>query len=86
MDDGVALAATLYLPPVLNGPQPCILEALPYRKDDLTSSYRPDYARLRDDHGYAVCRLDLRGTGSSGGDATDEYPPREQRDLHAVME
>jgi uncharacterized protein len=85
MDDGVALAATLYLPDAADGPQPCILEALPYRKDDLTSSYRPDYARLRDEHGYAVCRLDLRGTGSSGGDATDEYPHREQRDLHAVI-
>lgn len=85
MDDGVSLAATLYLPEGVDGPQPCILEALPYRKDDLTSSSRPDYARLRDDHGYAVCRLDLRGTGSSGGDATDEYPPREQQDLREVL-
>ncbi len=85
MDDGVSLAATLYLPDHVAGPQPCILEALPYRKDDLTSSYRPDYVRLRDDHGYAVCRLDLRGTGSSGGDATDEYPPREQQDLRLVL-
>ncbi|MGI8700932.1 MAG: CocE/NonD family hydrolase, partial [Nocardioidaceae bacterium] len=86
MDDGVELSATLYLPGRDDGPQPCILEALPYRKDDLTSSYRPDYVRLRDDHGYAVCRLDLRGTGSSGGDATDEYPPREQQDLHLVLD
>ncbi len=86
MDDGVELSATLYLPGDDDGPQPCVLEALPYRKDDLTSSYRPDYVRLRDDHGYAVCRLDLRGTGSSGGDATDEYPPREQQDLHRVID
>ncbi len=86
MDDGVTLSATLYLPEDVDGPQPCILEALPYRKDDLTSSYRPDYVRLRDGHGYAVCRLDLRGTGSSGGDATDEYPPREQQDLHGVID
>ena len=78
MDDGVALSATLYLPDQATGPQPCILEALPYRKDDLTSGYRSEYVRLRDDHGYAVCRLDLRGTGSSGGNATDEYPPSEQ--------
>ncbi len=85
MDDGVELAATLYLPDVDLGPQPCILEALPYRKDDLTSSYRPDYVRLRDEYAYAVCRLDLRGTGSSGGDATDEYPVREQQDLAAVL-
>ncbi|WP_432478571.1 CocE/NonD family hydrolase [Nocardioides sp. GXQ0305] len=83
--DGVDLAATLYLPDTAAGPQPCLLEALPYRKDDLTSSYAEGYLALRDRHGYAVCRLDLRGTGSSSGDPTDEYPPEEQRDLHAVI-
>ena len=86
MDDGIELAATLYLPDSSGRPQPCILEALPYRKDDLTSSYAAEYVRLRDEHGYAVCRLDLRGTGSSGGDATDEYPPREQQDLQLVID
>ncbi len=84
MSDGVALAATLYLPDT-SEPQPCLLEALPYRKDDLTSSYAPSYEALRDRHGYAVCRLDLRGTGSSGGDALDEYPPVEQSDLAEVI-
>ena len=39
MDDGIELSATLYLPDLEGGPQPCIIEALPYRKDDLTSSY-----------------------------------------------
>jgi predicted acyl esterase len=85
MDDGVELAATLYLPAASSGPQPCLVEALPYRKDDLTSSYQPEYLRLRDEYRYAVCRLDLRGTGSSGGDATDEYPVREQQDLAATF-
>lgn len=85
MRDGVQLAATLFLPPAETGPQPCLLEALPYRKDDLTASYADGYGALRDQHGYAVCRLDLRGTGSSSGDATDEYPPDEQRDLVAVI-
>jgi predicted acyl esterase len=85
MDDGVELSATLYVPAADLGPQPCIIEALPYRKDDLTSSYFPDYERFRDEFGYAVCRLDVRGTGSSGGDATDEYPAREQADIAAVM-
>lgn len=84
MADGVQLAATLYLPDEALGPQPCLLEALPYRKDDLTS-YVESYVRLRDDHRYAVCRLDLRGTGSSAGDATDEYPPTEQPDLVTVV-
>lgn len=85
MADGVALAATLYLPDPTAGPQPCLLEALPYRKDDLTLSYDDEYLRLRDEFGYAVCRLDLRGTGSSGGAATDEYPAAEQEDLLAVI-
>ena len=85
MDDGVELAATLYLPEPAAGPQPCLLEALPYRKDDLTSSYSDEYVRLCDEYGYAVCRLDLRGTGSSVGDATDEYPAREQTDLCDVI-
>ena len=76
--DGVELAATLFLPDPAYGPQPCLLEALPYRKDDLTASYADSYRRLRDEHLYAVCRLDLRGTGSSSGDATDEYPAAEQ--------
>ena len=87
MTDGVRLSATLYLPDGA-GPEattPCLLEALPYRKDDLTSSYRPEYLELRDTYGYAVCRVDLRGTGSSAGDATDEYPRQEQRDLSEVI-
>jgi predicted acyl esterase len=83
--DGIRLAATLYLPAPVAGPQPCLLEALPYRKDDLTAGYSESYEGLRDRHGYAVCRVDLRGTGSSPGDATDEYPDAEQRDLLAVI-
>ena len=83
--DGIELAATLFLPDPTTGPQPCLLEALPYRKDDLTSSYARGYEVLRDSYGYAVCRLDLRGTGSSSGDAIDEYPPEEQRDLADVI-
>ena len=58
---------------------------MPYRKDDLTSSYAESYRRLRDEFGYAVCRVDVRGTGSSSGDPTDEYPEAEQSDLVAVI-
>ena len=49
MDDGCRLAATLYLPPG-DQRQPCLLEALPYRKDDLTLSYADEYARLSDEY------------------------------------
>ena len=62
-----------------------MLEALPYRKDDATASYRPEYERLCGEYGYAVARVDLRGTGSSEGLATDEYPPSEQADLCQVI-
>ena len=79
--DGSWLAATLYLPDESAGPQPCLVEALPYRKDDLTSSYAPTYRSLCEDHDYAVARIDVRGTGSSPGDAVDEYQEAEQRDL-----
>jgi uncharacterized protein len=83
--DGARLSISLWLPDAALGPQPCVLEALPYRKDDLTASYRPEYARLSGDHGYAVARLDLRGTGSSEGYAVDEYPEQEQLDLADVV-
>lgn len=85
LSDGTRLSATLYLPDD-GRPAPVVLEALPYRKDDLTASYAAEYRRLRDEGGYAVCRLDLRGTGSSEGLAEDEYPPREQRDLCEVVD
>lgn len=83
LSDGVRLAARLWLPE--GCPAPVVLEALPYRMDDLTSSYVNEYERLCREGGLAVCRVDLRGTGSSEGLAVDEYPPQEQRDLHEVI-
>jgi predicted acyl esterase len=83
--DGTRLAADLYLPSNPD-PAPALLEALPYRKDDLTGdSHSDDYLRLRAEGGFAVCRLDVRGTGSSAGRATDEYPLSELDDLADVI-
>jgi predicted acyl esterase len=84
MPDGVRLAATLYLP-AGEGPWPSLLEALPYRKDDLTAGYAEEYHRFADEFGYAVCRLDVRGTGSSDGVAEDEYTAQEHDDIVAVI-
>ena len=85
MRDGTRLAADLYLPDDPT-PAPALLEALPYRKDDLTSeSHAEDYVRLRAEGGFAMCRLDVRGTGSSAGRATDEYPVSELDDLADVI-
>jgi putative CocE/NonD family hydrolase len=84
MSDGTRLATRLFLPAEL--PAPVLLDALPYRMDDLTSSYATEYARLCEEGGFVVCRLDLRGTGSSQGIALDEYHPQEQADLCEVIE
>ena len=84
MRDGVRLAASLYVPDD-DGPWPAVLEALPYRKDDVTSTYRPEYERIAA-AGYVVCRVDLRGTGSSEGIAEDEYPAVERTDMMAVID
>ena len=83
MEDGTRLAARLFLPNEL--PAPVIVDALPYRMDDLTASYASEYERLCDEGGFAVCRLDLRGTGSSEGIALDEYNAQEQADICAVI-
>jgi uncharacterized protein len=82
LGDGVRLAARLWLP---DRPAATVLEALPYRMDDLTSSYATEYERLCQEGGFAVARVDLRGTGSSEGVAVDEYPRQEQADLGQVI-
>jgi uncharacterized protein len=83
MSDGVRLAATLYRPQT-SGPWPALLEAYPYRKDDI-SVWPDDYRRFRDEGDYLVCRLDVRGTGTSEGIAVAEYPPGEAVDLCEVV-
>jgi uncharacterized protein len=78
MSDGVRVAISLHLPDG-QGPWPVVFEARPYRKDDISSSV-PLYRRLADEGGLAVCRVDVRGTGSSEGVADDEYTEREWQD------
>ena len=81
--DGTRLAAQLWLPD--ERPAPVVIEALPYRMDDLTSAYASEYERLCEEGGLAVCRLDIRGTGSSEGIATDEYTAAELDDICQVI-
>ena len=69
MEDGVRLAVSLWLPEGAEAGRaaPVVLEALPYLEGRATASYRPEYERLCSEYGYAVARVDLRGTGSSEG-------------------
>lgn len=86
MEDGVRLAATVWLPEDAEQyPVPVLLEYLPYRRGDWTAprdaQRHPWYAG----HGYASVRVDMRGSGDSEGVMLDEYHPQEQADALEVI-
>lgn len=84
--DGLQLSANLWLPKAAGERVPAILEMIPYRKDDWrlpSDMQRGHYFAQR---GFAFCRLDIRGTGSSPGIALDEYTPQETRDGYDAVE
>lgn len=81
MPDGTRLAARIWLPvDAGDDPVPGILELLPYRKSDGTALRDARNAPYFAGHGYAVVRVDLRGTGNSAGTSTDEYTEQELAD------
>lgn len=88
--DGTELSADLWRPGVKPGDAgrrfPAILEMIPYGKDNWRS--RSDAARggWFASRGFALCRLDVRGTGSSFGVALDEYTAEETRDGYDAVE
>jgi putative CocE/NonD family hydrolase len=86
LSDGTRLGARIWLPEdAENDPVPAILEYLPYRKGDGTYSRdQPRHAYFAG-HGYAVLRVDIRGSGESDGILPDEYLPREQEDALEIL-
>jgi putative CocE/NonD family hydrolase len=86
LSDGTRLAARMWLPADrAELPVPAVLEAIPYRKGDVTAvddAVRFGYVAA---HGYACLRVDLRGSGDSEGVLPDEYDPAEQADLIEVI-
>ncbi len=91
VSDGLELSANLWLPeppPDGSGPDrfPAILEMLPYRKDDWRAASDESRGEWLAARGYAFCRLDVRGTGSSPGIALDEYTARETQDGAEAVE
>lgn len=86
MSDGIRLSARIWRPTTADRqPVPAILEAVPYRKNDLTSTRDAIHHPYIAGHGYACVRVDLRGTGESEGVLLDEYLEREQRDAEEVL-
>lgn len=83
MPDGVTLAADLFRPDA-PGRFPVVIEYLPYRKNDTTQQGWFGH-RFLAENGYVAVRIDVRGTGDSGGTAEDEYCPREQLDGVAAI-
>ena len=59
---------------------PVILEMIPYGKDNWRRATDEANGAWFAARGYALCRLDVRGTGSSFGVALDEYTAEETRD------
>ena len=97
--DGLELSANLWLPAVperrdapdgRDAPEaarfPVILEMIPYRKDDWRASGDAGRGAWWAARGYAFCRLDIRGTGSSPGIARDEYTLEETTDGYDAVE
>jgi uncharacterized protein len=83
--DGVQLSANLFLP-AGDGRWPAVLNMDPYRKDDWSAGWDLTLGTFLAERGYAYCRLDVRGTGSSGGVAMDEYTAAETQDGYDAVE
>ena len=88
--DGIQLSANVWLSrPRPGSPAerfPVILEMIPYGKDSWrrnTDTARGEWLAAR---GFALCRLDVRGTGSSEGVALDEYTDAETLDGYDAVE
>ncbi|MBP6017130.1 MAG: CocE/NonD family hydrolase [Candidatus Promineofilum sp.] len=86
MPDGARLAARVWLPEdAERAPVPALFEFIPYRKSDgttLRDSLRQPYFA---GHGYAVLRVDMRGSGDSDGVLYDEYTVQELDDAAAAI-
>src|SRR3954464_356326 len=79
--DGIELSANLWLPArAAADPVPAILEMIPYGKDNWRRNADIARGTYFAERGYALCRVDVRGTGSSGGVALDEYTAAETED------
>ena len=84
--DHLTLSVNLFRPRGATEPVPVILNTDPYRKDDWSAAWDLTIAAYLAERGYAYCRLDVRGTGSSDGVPLDEYTKAETLDGHDTVE
>ena len=81
MPDGVQLAARIWLPEnSQQRPVPAIFNYCPYFSRLFTRPEDENRFPYYANHGYACVRVDIRGSGDSGGLPLDEYVKQEQDD------
>jgi putative CocE/NonD family hydrolase len=78
--DGTLISADIYWPRETDLSLPALLNCTPYRKDDLDARSDRCNQVYFASRGFVAVKLDVRGTGSSEGIATDEYTETEQAD------
>jgi uncharacterized protein len=87
LKDGTKLAARVWLPvDATKKKVPALLEYLPYRKRDGTTTRDALTHPYLAGHGYACIRVDMRGNGDSDGLMRDEYTQQELVDGVEVIE
>ncbi len=88
--DGLELSANLWLPVAAEDATdarfPVVLEMIPYGKDNWHRNADVAHGEWLAARGFAFCRLDVRGTGSSPGVALDEYTEAETLDGYDAVE
>lgn len=85
LKDGTRLSARIWLP-LSEERVGAILEYIPYRKNDGTRGRDEPMHGFYSGNGYAVVRVDLRGSGESDGILEDEYLKLEQDDALEVID
>ncbi len=87
--DGTELSANIWRPVAGDDGArrfPAILEMIPYGKDNWRRTVDMTRGEWFAARGFALCRLDVRGTGSSDGIALDEYTAEETLDGYDAVE
>ncbi len=86
MPDGIKLAAKLWLPDVAaTKGVPTIIEVIPYRKRDIYAPRDAQHHHYFAGYGYATMRVDIRGSGDSGGVQGVFAAIQEQNDTLEVL-
>ncbi|WP_404366714.1 CocE/NonD family hydrolase [Sphingomonas sp. MMS24-J45] len=86
MRDGVELCGQIWLPADADTrPAPVVLEYIPYRTRDAYSAPDGYWGNTLASHGIGFARIDLRGSGDSGGLLRDEYLAQEQDDAVEII-